>query len=298
VDQGDASLLIVVNASAAPQFTIATPSFRSSDWLKLCIASVADQEGVTLEHIVQDAGSDDGTLDWLLKDTRVQAFVEKDSGMYDAVNRALRRARGEYFAYLNCDEQYLPSALKTVAEHFERTKDVDILFGDAVVIDQKGAYRFHRKILPATLYHTWVCHLATLTCATFVRRSFIERHGLYFNPNLKDGGDAEWMVRALKCGAKTAAIGTFVSTFGDTGANMSTKPNAMRERRELDLTAPKWVQRLRTVWIASHRLRRAAAGVYAQAPFQYSVFTPEHLDQRVTFRAEHPTFRWRLQNTS
>ena len=40
--------------------------------------------------------------------TRVRAFVEKDQGMYDAVNRGLRRATGEMLAYLNCDEQYLP----------------------------------------------------------------------------------------------------------------------------------------------------------------------------------------------
>ena len=71
--------------------SIITPSFRNSDWFKLCVASVADQ-GVDAEHIVQDAGSDDGTLDWLLRDQRVQTFVEKDAGMYDAINRGLRRA--------------------------------------------------------------------------------------------------------------------------------------------------------------------------------------------------------------
>src|SRR5947199_56837 len=56
------------------RFSIITPSYRSSRWLRLCIASVADQN-VELEHIVQDAGSDDGTLDWLPQDRRVKAFV-------------------------------------------------------------------------------------------------------------------------------------------------------------------------------------------------------------------------------
>ena len=59
-------------------FSIITPSYRSSQWLRLCVASVADQEGVTHEHIVQDAGSDDGTQDWLSQDKRVKAFIEKD----------------------------------------------------------------------------------------------------------------------------------------------------------------------------------------------------------------------------
>ncbi len=52
------------------RFSIITPSYRSSKWLKLCIASVAGQR-MEVEHIVQDAGSDDGTLDWLRGDKRV-----------------------------------------------------------------------------------------------------------------------------------------------------------------------------------------------------------------------------------
>jgi glycosyltransferase involved in cell wall biosynthesis len=56
------------------RFSIITPSFRNSEWLKLCIASVADQQGVDVEHIVQDAGSDDGTQDWLTSDPRGRAL--------------------------------------------------------------------------------------------------------------------------------------------------------------------------------------------------------------------------------
>jgi hypothetical protein len=281
-------------ASNAPQFTIATPSFRSSDWLKLCIASVADQQGVTFEHIVQDAGSDDGTLDWLPQDTRVQTFVEKDSGMYDAVNRGWRRARGEILAYLNCDEQYLPGALKMVADYFAEHPEVDVLCGDAVVIGPDGGYKFHRKILPPTLYHTWVCHLGSLTCSTFVRRSFVERHGLYFDPKLRDVGDGEWMVRALQHGARIGSIDQFLAAFGDTGVNMSTKPNALRERRELAESAPAWVRMSKPLWTVFHRLRRALSGIYQQKPFSYSVYTIGHPTERRIFQANRPTFRWQL----
>jgi len=103
-------------------FSIITPSFRNSRWLKLCIASVADQQDVKWEHIVQDSCSDDGTQDWLPRDPRVKAFIEKDGGMYDAVNRGYRRAAGDILAYLNCDEQYLPGALKTVSDFLRRTR--------------------------------------------------------------------------------------------------------------------------------------------------------------------------------
>ena len=67
---------------------------------------------------MQDSCSDDGTQDWLPHDPRVKAFIEKDGGMYDAVNRGYRRATGDILAYLNCDEQYLPGALAAVEKFF------------------------------------------------------------------------------------------------------------------------------------------------------------------------------------
>ena len=51
------------------RISIVTPSYRRSAWLRLCIASVADQR-VKVEHIVQDAESDDGTLDWLPREPK------------------------------------------------------------------------------------------------------------------------------------------------------------------------------------------------------------------------------------
>src|ERR1700719_1643600 len=117
------------------KISIITPSFRNSNWLKLCIASVADQKGVELEHIVQDSCSDDGTGDWLPKDPRVKAFIEKDAGMYDAVNRGIKRASGDILAYLNCDEQYLPGALKMVADFFAANPGAEAVFADTIVTD-------------------------------------------------------------------------------------------------------------------------------------------------------------------
>src|SRR3569833_700758 len=121
-------------------FSIITPSFRNSNWLKLCIASVADQTGVTLEHIVQDSCSDDDTENWLPNEGRVKAFIEKDSGMYDAVNRGFRRAQGEILAYLNCDEQYLPGALKRVRDFFEANPNKDKNNTNAIVTNVEGQY--------------------------------------------------------------------------------------------------------------------------------------------------------------
>src|ERR1019366_8488995 len=128
-------------------FSIITPSFCQSRWLKLCIASVADQKEVELEHIVQDACSDDGTLDWLPYDKRVRAFIEKDDGMYDAVNKGFLRAQGDILAYLNCDEQYLPGGLKAVLDFFEAHPSIEVALAGSIVIDSTRKYICHKPSL-------------------------------------------------------------------------------------------------------------------------------------------------------
>src|SRR3954464_10648572 len=102
----------------AMQFSIVTPSFRQLSWLKRAVRSVADQKGVEVEHIIQDAGTGPELETWVRENSNAQLFVEKDNGMYDAVNRGLARAQGEICAYLNCDEQYLPGTLEKVAQCF------------------------------------------------------------------------------------------------------------------------------------------------------------------------------------
>jgi glycosyltransferase involved in cell wall biosynthesis len=271
--------------------SIVTPSYRSSNWLKLCIASVADQ-GVAAEHIVQDAGSDDGTLDWLPKDPRVKAFVEPDQGMYDAVNRGLRRASGDILAYLNCDEQYLPGALKEVIRFFEAHPAIDVLFGNVVLVDSAGLYLAHRKVQVPLLYHTWTCHLSTLSCAMFFRRRLVSDRGLFFDTRWRDVGDGEWMVRALRQRTKMAALGQFTSAFACTGANMSAGLNAKRERRELFQSAPFPARALAPLIILHHRLRKWLGGMYAQKPFSYEIFTPQTPGRRQSFDVTRPNFRW------
>jgi glycosyltransferase involved in cell wall biosynthesis len=272
------------------RISIVTPSYRRSAWLKLCLASVADQPG-EIEHIVQDAGSDDGTLDWLPGDPRVKTFVEKDLGMYDGINRGLRRAGGDILAYLNCDEQYLPGALLAVTDFFAEHPAIDVLFGDVVMVDSGGNYLYHRKMQTPLKYHTWTCHLSTLSCAMFFRRRVAFDYGGLFNPSLRDVGDGEWIVRLLRRGAPMAVLGQFTSAFTCTGTNMSKGENARREARELRHSAPLWARGLKPLFVLQHRLRRLAGGMYSQQPFAYEVFTRASLQHRRRFDVRHPTCR-------
>ena len=155
-------------------FTIVTPSFKQLAYLECCIASVADQEGVKVEHIVQDAGSPgieeftERTAERLLgkyggervrnleafellhirtaHGYSLRIFKEKDEGMYDAINKGFEKGTGEICAYLNCDEQYLSGALKVVREFFENRSNVEMVLGDVIVVGTDGEAICHRKM--------------------------------------------------------------------------------------------------------------------------------------------------------
>ena len=272
-------------------FSIITPSFRNSAWLKLCIASVADQAGVQVEHIVQDSCSDDGTQDWLLQDTRVKAFIEKDAGMYDAVNRGYRRATGDILAYLNCDEQYLPGALRQVQDYFIQHPRIEVLLAGSVIVDGAGKYICHRHSLVPHPLHVWH-RFPILTSAIFLRRNVIHERGLYFDTRWRDLGDFHWMLSLMKNRVPMAAVNLFTSSFSDTGENMNLKPNAIREKQETAALIPAWSRWLKPVWILHHRWRRLAAGHFSLQPTSYQIYTLKNPGRRTVFEVPKPTAVW------
>jgi glycosyltransferase involved in cell wall biosynthesis len=275
-----------------PKISIITPSFRQLDWLRLCAASVADQKEVEVEHIVQDAGTGAELEAWAAAQAGLKLHVENDQGMYDAVNRGLRRASGEILAYLNCDEQYLPGTLAAVVDFFAAHPEVDVVFGNVVVVDGAGHYFCSREVLPPRLYHSWVCTLGVFTAATFFRRRVLEKSGLYFSDDWRDLGDAVWIMELLRRKVPMALLGQFATAFTDTGENMNIKPNAIREKVRLRESAPAWAQRLAPVWVAQHRLRRLLKGRYWPQKLSYEIFTRENPAERSTFVVNEPTFVW------
>ncbi len=272
--------------------SIITPSFRSGQWLKLCIASVADQQGVEVEHIVQDSQSDDGTQDWLPQDKRVKAFIEKDQGMYDAINRGIARATGEIVAYLNCDEQYLPGTLKAVVDQFQKRPEVDALVSDSIVTDPKGDYVCSRYGLVPHAASMWV-RFPVLTCGFFIRRAKLEEKRITFDTQWKALGDFFWVKDMVNAGLRFGVLPQFTSTFADTGDNLSLAPNSMRESDRKWQMAPKWVKILNPLFVVEYRARLAQRGAMSQKPFEYSLYTLSNPVQRVIRRATSPTSLWK-----
>jgi glycosyltransferase involved in cell wall biosynthesis len=273
-------------------FSIVTPSYNQSAWLKLCVASIADQRSVTLEHIVQDSCSKDGTQDWLAKDPRVKAFIEKDSGMYDAVNRGFTHASHDILAYLNCDEQYLPGSLKRVEEFFAAHSELDAVVCDTIVTDSKGDYICHRYSLVPRKYQIWV-RFPVLTCSLFIRRRVVADMGIRFNLKWTNIGDWFWIYEMVQRGVRFGVLPDLTSTFTDTGENLNLKESGVRERREKWAMAPAWVRALKYPFIAKYRFELALRGPNFRKPYDYSLYTLESPAERVIKHAAHPTSFWR-----
>jgi glycosyltransferase involved in cell wall biosynthesis len=273
------------------KFSIVTPSFRSSKWLKLCIASVADQQGVEIEHIVQDSCSDDGTQDWLPRDTRVKAFIEKDNGMYDAVNCGYKRASGDILAHLNCDEQYLPGGLKAVHDFFEANPSIEVVLAHSLIVDGQGQYICHRHMLVPHPWHVWH-RFRMLTCSLFIRRKVIFERGIFFDTKWRDLGDFHWALELMKNKVPMAECHFFTSVFTDTGENMGWRANAMREKAETNRMIPLPLKALKPLWILHHRLRQVAGGHFRLKPAKYQIYTLDSPERRVTVDVPKPTAVW------
>jgi len=226
-------------------FWIVTPSYNQLSWLKLCLASVRDQlrPNIAVHHHVQDASSTDGTPEYLAEFSRQPAIAgygfsftsEPDRGMYDAINRGwlLAPAGVDVIAHLNCDEQYLPEALKKVAEAFSRHPKADILLADMVVVDKDGGYICHRRSLRPHVWTSRFC-CAGFTATTFQRATVVQGKKVLFDTSWRNLGDKVWYNALHKAGCRFAVFNEMVSVFVDTGANLNWTEQGLREKQRYE----------------------------------------------------------------
>lgn len=274
-----------------PDFSIVTPNFRSLKWLKLCVGSVADQEDISFEHIIQDAGSDDGTAEWVLQDGRAKLYIEGDSGMYDGLNRGFLKARGEILGHLNSDEQYLPGALGKVAGFFQANPMVDILVTDTLVVRKDGSLlSMRRSLIPGPLDH--YVRMRIQTCSFFLRKRVID-NGDLLDIHWKIAGDYEWINRLKAKGYRFGHLREFTSIFTETEGNLSLTPQAIAERKEYRSQWPWWVKPMEPALVAFYRLRALLAGCYRrEKQLRYNIYTLENPACRMEFISYSPSRFW------
>ena len=120
-----------------PTISIVIPSFQQAQYLTETLQSLVDQDYASLEVIIQDGGSTDGSVAIAENFVRryptiFQLYMEKDSGQADALNRGFARATGEILAYLNSDDTYFPRILHRVASEIDPARGRYVIMGRCV----------------------------------------------------------------------------------------------------------------------------------------------------------------------
>ena len=123
-----------------PFVSIVTPSFNQARFLEQTIQSVLGQDYPNLEYLVVDGSSTDGSLAIIQKyANRIDWWVsEPDHGQAEAINKGLRRAKGDYVAWLNSDDIYLPGAINQAIATFTQHPSVGLVYGNVLAMDENG----------------------------------------------------------------------------------------------------------------------------------------------------------------
>lgn len=148
----------------ATRFSIVSVVLNDLEGLKRTYASVRKQRFTRYEWLVLDGGSEDGTQPWLqsLGWPQLRWWSEVDDGLYDAMNRGINRARGEYLVFLNAgDELADEDVLATVNREASACDAPDLVYGDALDVDIDGTTYYRKARSHTTLQLTmFACHQA------------------------------------------------------------------------------------------------------------------------------------------
>ena len=185
-------------------FTIITCTYDASKYIDRTLESVQGQSYPHIEHFIIDGVSKDDTVkkaQTYAYDSRYPVIVksEPDNGLYDAMNKGIQLAKGNYIIFLNAgDVFYEEDTLTNIAEQLKGKTLPGVIYGDTDIVDEKGNFIRKRRLAPPERL-TWksfkqgmlVCH------QSFYARTDIAKQVAY-NLSYKYSADVDWCIRIMK----------------------------------------------------------------------------------------------------
>ncbi len=210
--------------------SIITVTYNAEHFIESTLKSVSDQTFTDYEHLIIDGASNDETLNIVQKYIRAQlkVFSEPDEGLYDAMNKAIQKATGEYIIFLNAGDVFYDEG--TLTQVFTKSKGEDFIYGDTVVVDQSGSARPYHKMKP---YQNLLSYRSFINGMVICHQSMIvkrEKAVLFDNKNYKIACDIDWAIRTTKNCKTFLDTDLHISKFLDGGLSQKNKLDAIRER--------------------------------------------------------------------
>ncbi len=133
-----------------PLITVITVVYNGEKYIEQTILSVIEQKHNNIEYIIIDGQSTDSTCEIIKRyDEHIDYWIsEKDNGIYDAMNKGIKKAKGSLISFLNADDWYESNALQNIIDIYLKNSKVDFIFGDLNVVNDEGyvVAKFHGDI--------------------------------------------------------------------------------------------------------------------------------------------------------
>lgn len=213
-----------------PKISIITVTYNSAKTLERTIKSVIEQGIDDLEYIIVDGGSTDGTLDIIKKyEYFISRWIsEKDNGVYDAMNKGIRLATGEWVHLVNSDDYYENSdVLKTVAPILQNPEECFYSF--SMYQESKG--KRNKYSWDGSVNKLW--YSAYLPHPTmFVSKYIYDKFGLY-DTAFHIAADHDMILRLIRAGIKPVYYDIVASVMTIGGLSMTQQSRAFSEFRDV-----------------------------------------------------------------
>ena len=201
-------------ASGRLRVSIVTPVYNQASFIEQTILSVFRQDYPSLEYIVKDGGSTDGTVEILARYADRVSRIESgaDGGQADAINTGMRFATGDVLAYLNADDLLLPGAVHYVTRFFENHPQIDVAYGHRILINEHGD-EIGRWVLPPhdDRVLSWIDCVPQETM--FWRRRIWEKCAGAVDETFQFALDWDLLVRFRDAGAHIVRLPRFLGAF-------------------------------------------------------------------------------------
>jgi glycosyltransferase involved in cell wall biosynthesis len=217
-----------------PKISIITVCYNAETLIERTMQSVFSQTCSNIEYIIIDGKSTDNTIEivrnFQFNNSTIQQFnsiSEPDTGIYDAMNKGLGAATGDYVWFINAgDEIYDPTTIEKLIPCFE--KNADVIYGDTVRVDESGHILGLREKRPPKKF-TWksfrmgmtVCHQSIL-----ISRNIVPNYDLQY----KISADIDWVIRAMKQAKNVCNSHQILSRFLVGGYSQQRRKKALKER--------------------------------------------------------------------